>query len=130
MPKLVIAVSVAMLSMLAFTGRAHANAGGTGYICSVQFNPEAIAYGNFGFITFTLFSKPSCSGDYIGLNTYCSIGAVDQACSSIVYDEAQLISLYDNLRGAAANNQRLMIFINQSRPNAANPPFISATGSP
>jgi hypothetical protein len=128
MHKLAIAAALSLLSLFAVEKSAHA-AGGTGYACSVQYFPLTGTYGNYGYVSVTLYSGPSCSGSNLGVNFFCSSGAsATYSCSQYVYSEATLMALFNSLRSAAATNQKMFIGNNPYYPGQAYPPEFYAAG--
>lgn len=116
MKKLIIGTALALLSLIAVENRAHA-AGGNGYVCSVRQDPFPSVLGQYGNIYVTLYSGPSCTGTYVSSNTFCSTGSnAPTQCSGYNLDQPSLISFMDNMRSAAATNERLVILTVNNLP--------------
>jgi hypothetical protein len=131
MRTLTLTLAAVLVTLIALPSRAHA-AGGTGYVCNVAMFPSSSSFGNSGYVSYELYSGPSCSGSYLGINLVCSVGATtgySSQCSSYLFSEAGLIAEFGALRAAASTNQKVFVGVNPFQsPNAANPPNFYAGG--
>src|SRR5438067_1734794 len=93
--------------ILLLLGVSRAHAGGDyGYVCYTNAAPPPANshLGNYGGVTISFYSGPSCTGTFLHYGFFCSIGATYSSCSSILYPEATLNALYGNLQRAASVN--------------------------
>ena len=115
MRKMLVGLALGLLSLIAVEKQVHA-AGGVGYVCNVLLNTGASANGNYGSVVVGLYSGPSCSGTYLGYNTFCTAGASASTCTPWPYTEAGVIALFNNLRAAASTNEKITITTYNSNP--------------
>jgi hypothetical protein len=100
------AIIVGAASVGLAPGEAHAS--GFGYVCAVALSSPPSTLGTYGSFFVYYYTGPRCTGSFLEAPTYCSVGATDSAtCDSILYDEAQLLALYQNLVHAAASQQKV-----------------------
>lgn len=94
------------LMLLAFYPAAQAE-----YVCSVNFNPNAIGTGNFGSVTIIKHIEPNCGGAFSGANIFCTKGATYGPCaeSSYHYTERAILALYQSLVDAVRDNIQITI---------------------
>jgi len=87
---------------------AAARADATGYPCNVQFYPGATSVGNFGYVTFQLYSSTNCSGSFQGMfylaTTGSTIGFVFYNADQIQTQMRNLISAWQTNRQVTALN--------------------------
>ena len=91
--------------------KAHAGSG-YGYVCYVQFyTPSPGSWGGtYGYLFLTLYSGPSCTGNFVGGGQICSTNAISGHCDgSFLHDEHQLMTLFGMLQHAAVSSEKLYL---------------------
>jgi hypothetical protein len=110
--KMLVAVLVLVLGLIA--GKVQAQtAPGLGYMCLTGYvpnAPEAPGTGTYGYGLVTLYSGPSCSGNFLAGGYVCSEGATSAQCNpSYLYDQTSLLAVIRSLEAAALANTRVFI---------------------
>ena len=75
------------------------------YVCELSLLPSAAdsSRGNFGYVSMYTSQQPNCAGQ-TAVYSICSKGATSHACGvTAQYSEAALISVYQTLRSAEAD---------------------------
>jgi hypothetical protein len=70
-----------------------------GYVCDVT-HYQYPGWGTVGYLDFSIYSGPHCTGSYLGSHYYCSTSATSSACaadSSKLLTEQALLSLRHEL---------------------------------
>lgn len=90
-----------------------ADAAKADYVCKANFSPvTTTGKGNSGYVQFTTYSGPDCTGSFISVWNFCSVGATSSSCTentAMHYTSTQLLSQWDALRLALSSNLRLSI---------------------
>jgi hypothetical protein len=84
-----------------------------GYVCTSYFGPQTdYGYGKSGYISFTLYSGPSCTGSYLGYFYAFSKGQTNTTLltDARLYSEAALLQLDRDLTQALTFNKKLDVF--------------------
>jgi hypothetical protein len=82
-------------------------AASAGYICGTTYRAASSTLGSEGYLYYTVYSGPDCTGDTLSINYLCSSGATSSVCassSSYRYDRQSLIALYGSVINALTNN--------------------------
>lgn len=81
------------------------------YPCQVTYHPNSSIWGSYGYILLSWYSGPNCSGTQEGGSYICSSGATYAYCasSSYHYPNTVILTLWENLQRAAADNQKIQI---------------------
>jgi len=83
------------------------------YICDAFFSPlTTINKGTSGYVQFTTYTGPDCSGSFISSWSICSTGATATSCinnTQFHYTLTQLLARWDAVRLALSSNVRVNV---------------------
>lgn len=86
------------------------------YLCSANYTPlDTLGLGNNGYIRFTTYTEPDCTGSFTGVFNFCTIGATSSSCianTSMHYTNAELLELASATRDALIWDVRVNVFGN------------------
>jgi hypothetical protein len=92
---------------------------GTAYICDVNIWPIPTSEGSQGYFYLSLYSGPSCTGNYLFNGFFCTVGATDPICTYAI--PAYMVSgLLSSSIDAARSNQRIFVQTNGQSQAYAN----------
>jgi len=77
------------------------------YVCSVGLRPGSGGMGSEGYLYFSLYSGPDCSGDFKSGNYFCTGGATSSLCANSVtykYERHSLLAAYRSALDALIHN--------------------------
>ena len=99
-----------LLSVIAFVGVSlSAGAASASYVCQSTLLPGSSILGNHGYVEFSLYSGPDCTGSFEAFRYICSTGATSSACAfNALYratSDDELSAIAGMLATAAAWNQ-------------------------
>jgi hypothetical protein len=98
--------SVAVFGGVALcAGAAHAD-----YVCSAIFIPTNSTAGSEGYVMFSAYAGPNCTGGFLQNWYFCSAGATSVNCAAnpgYRYDRQSLLAMYGVLQRAASVDQRV-----------------------
>jgi hypothetical protein len=103
MRRMIVAMAFAMMMLLG--ARAHANYYG-GYLCQLSYNAGSSVLGSAGYLSANVYSQPNCTGSFLGIGTWCSLGG---SCT-MTYSESTLLALLQVLRAANQSNEGVVIY--------------------
>ncbi len=114
--------SLLMAALLLAPSDAEAMGASWGYVCKTRLEvptPGSTLYGDHGFISVTLYSRPACTGSYRGLGYIFSKGATSSAANPrFLYDQPTLLYLAQGLRQAAIQRQQVYVLTFPHKPYA------------
>jgi hypothetical protein len=105
--------AIAALGAACLSFGAHEAAADTvysGYICWTTSSPNSSSgtFGDFGFVSASIYSGAECTGTYQATPYYCTTGATTAVCElSYLHGEVSIAHLADRLQYAAHNNLRV-----------------------
>lgn len=117
------ALGIALLVLAGPAGRAVADGPFQkyGYICSVQLVPNASLLGQYGSLTLKLTTEPHCAGTEVVTVVACTTGGqAARLCDpskdasgayKYLYDEAQLLALYESLVVAETGQVQISVLV-------------------
>jgi hypothetical protein len=106
-------VAKALAGLVTFTGVAlTADVASAAYehVCYVMHNPSPSSPGTAGYLAFSVFTGPNCTGTYVNTYYLCSSGATFSGCSTTQrYSEAALLTHLAQLRATVEVDQPVTV---------------------
>jgi len=86
------------------------------YLCTADYTPlDTFGAGTEGYVRFTTYTGPDCSGSFSGTWFLCTGGATSSVCiqnTSFHYTNAEILEMASATREAALWNMRATVFGN------------------
>jgi len=84
------------------------------YACGVRYLPFSNTFGSEGYIFFSVYTGPDCTGTLVQAYALCTTGSTSNSCSSSArYERQGILAVFEALSRAAGDHQKISVYAYQ-----------------